>query len=199
MASSTKNPLEAAKVKTAPAAGDPREPHVQAKKLLDQVRAELPGGVPADSPIAKLERDAMLQLAAQSNLPIAPLLAEDELRLVLHWGTVKLSQAPHISAGRGSRPIPPPPEVPLQPPSTPRPGRLRSAGAPPSESGKWLVIAAPLTPVSAAGQLCTLRPGSIIEARHYAVGTVDSLWNQGVDLEPIAPDPAPEPLAAPEA
>lgn len=183
-----RDPLEAAKLKSDSAAMDAGDPRAQALELLGRAKADLPKGVPEDSPIAKLDRDAMLQLAATASMPFGPLYTVEELRLVLHWGNVKLASQPHISVGIGARPIAPPPPVPMQPAAPPPPGKKRPRGAPPSATGKWRVVNQITKQVSVGGQVCNLRPGSIIDQRHYNAGAADAMADQGVELEAIEPD-----------
>jgi hypothetical protein len=183
-----KDPLEAAKIKGDGAPLDSGDPRAQAAEFLGRVQSDLPRGVPEDSPIAKLDRDAMLQLAATAQMPFGPLYTAEELRLVLHWGHLKLVSQPHISVGIGARPIAPSPPVPLQPPAPPAPGKRRPPGAPESQTGKWRVVNQTTKQISVGGQVCNLRPGSIIDQRHYNAGAVDSMADQGVELEALEPD-----------
>lgn len=177
------DPLEDAKIGKD---GEPpavRNGKDQARELLAEAIKMFPHGVPDDSPFAKMSRDGMLNAGNSVGMTLGPLMQLDELRLALeYWRQKKQVQAPLASTPVGSKPLDQPPPVPSQPV---RKRKIR--GVPHSESGAWTVMLKDVREpkrVSIAGQICTLRQGAKIEARHYTEQQIQSMVEQGVELKP---------------
>lgn len=182
----TNNPLESAKL-----GADGKELHneqkakVQASDLIAAAKQLFPNGLPLDSPFAKASKDELLQAANMANMPFGALMSPEELALVLEFGRVKLSQLPAAKTPVGStvRDVPPP--VPLQPLPAKPPGARKIRGVPPSETNMWRVKNAQPKTCSLQGQIFQLRPGAVIELRHYGPDGMRALAEQGVEFEPI--------------
>lgn len=158
----------------------------KARNLVSLATTALPSGLPAGSQFAKLDKDALIGIANQSNIPpaICGLLSVEELRLVLEYGTTVLGSSPSANTPVGAKPRDTPPPVPMQP--TPPVAKKKIRGVPESETGKWRVLNEGQKSVSISGAMSTMRSGAIIELRHYGDAGLRSLVEQGVKLEPIS-------------
>ena len=149
-----------------------------AQALVAQARAELPNGVPDSSPYKKFSRDDLLAEAARLEMRMGPLMAEEDLRLVIEVLRIKMTNPQGLKT---SVEMPPP-----APNHVPKPKKMR--GLKPSASNTWRVTGRTDKdpPVSVGnGQMAKFKNGAVIEMRHYSPQIVQALVDQGLKLVPI--------------
>jgi rhodanese-related sulfurtransferase len=153
----------------------------QVVEIVDLANKAHPDGVPTNSPFSGAVRERLNEFANTYGLgSAAAQMAEDELRLVVHYVHSKRlaeQQPPHIHQGERMRgPIsvldgvqPQPDRAPIQ--------------APKAATGVYLVLAD--RRCSLKGQMFWVKAGSYIREADYMPGQIQAMIGQGLQLKPL--------------